>query len=202
MNEYQGGDLWEFGMFGNPPEKDEISNDMMGIHHGDSSNLESPSNLEPSKSASPFSSQKYDCQYNQPTTLGSQFILEADATIESYVDGMHQRKELSTQEVQMNYQHNFDSGFWTNKTSCSVDEPESDLHGELDYYDIQPSSSGIMHDMPHQTDEHVDQLLNLTEEPIIDNSENVPTTSIQVRFSFQIHLHKQPDLVPTNKAIL
>ena len=199
MTEYQGGDLWEygneFGVFGNPLEKDAVPNDMMGIHHGDSSNLDSPSNIESNKSPSPLSS-----QHNGPTTMGSQFLLDAEATIESMVEGMHQRKELSTQEVQMNYQHDFESGYWTDK-SCSVEEQVSDLH-ELDYYDVQPGPSGIMHDMPHQTDDHVDQLVNLTEEPIIDNSENVPTTSIQVRFSFQIHLHKQPDLVPTNKAIL
>ena len=198
MTDYQGEDLWDYSneiaMFGNPLEKNAIQNDSMGIHHGDSSNLD---HTESNKPPSPFSSKS-----NEPT-MGSQFISEVDATIESYVNDMHQRQEISTQEVQMNYQHDF--GFdsvWTNKNSCSVDESESDLHGDLDYYDVQPGTSGIMHDMPHQTDDHVDQLVNLTEEPIIDNSENVPTTSIQVRFSFQIHLHNQLDLVPTNKAIL
>jgi len=91
---------------------------------------------------------------------------------------MKNNDQISSQEIQMNYDHDWSSGHYTSK-SCRVEEPIANLHDELDYYEEQPGSSGIIHDMHHQTDDHIGNIVSLTEEPIIDNSENVPTTSIQ-----------------------
>jgi len=174
---YEGEDLFDYT---HQLEKDDVSNDPMGIHHGVSSNLESP---ESNKAVSPFSS-----QYNQESSLGTTFVqsatsqqvefANADADIFSILEDMKKQDQISTQEIQMNYQHDFSSGHFTDK-SCSVEEPISNLHEDEPYYEDLPGCSGIMHDMPRQTDDHIDQIINLTEEPIIDNRENVPTTSIQ-----------------------
>merc|ERR1739838_81435 len=189
MTYYGATDLWEYS---NQLEKDDVPIDPMGIHHGESSNLESPESTQPLSPILP--------QVNQEPSIGSAFVQNApnqpvdlddvDAQLFSMLEDMKNKDEITQQEIQLNYDDDFIERNYNNK-ACTEEESISDLYENQEYHAScppcfeQPHSSGIIHDMPpyhmpHQTDDHVDQLVSLTETPIIlDNSENVPTTSIQ-----------------------